>query len=117
MELRQVDAMKIDWERIESIINQAAKTYTGDMNVLESAIGALVMGQFFGWRVLRIIHGSSAYARYQRILGVRFMDVCPDHTKLSRRNNGYRWVEDFGAYWKAINEGLIPSELRARLTK
>jgi len=109
--------MKIDWEHINEIVEAASKKYVGDMGVLESAIGALVMGQFFGWRVLRILHSSSTYARYQRILGVRFMDVCPDHTKLSRRNNGYRWVEDFGSYWKAINEGLVPAELRSNLVK
>lgn len=117
MELRQVDAMKIDWQKINDIVENASKKYTGDMAVLETAVGALVLGQFFGWRVLRIMHGSAAYAKYQRILGVRFIEVCPDHTKLSRRNNGYRWTEDFGNYWKAINQGLVPAEKRAELTK
>ena len=106
--------MKIDWVRIEAIIKNASENYEGDMDILESAIGALLVAQFYGWRVIRVIHSGATYARYERVLGIKFNELCPARTPLSRRNNGFRWTEDFGNYWKAVNNALIPSELRKK---
>lgn len=107
--------MKIDWKRINEIAAHAINDYEGDLGVLESAVGALIMGQFYGWRVLRIIHTGRTYSRYEKILGIKFNELCPARTPLSRRNNGYRWTEDFGNYWKAVNHSLIPVEVNKEI--
>jgi len=108
--------MKPDWDRIETIVARVCRTYRGDLSVLEGAIGALILGQYMGYRVLRIIHSGRTYSRYERLLGVKFNQECPPTTRLSTRNNGYRWVQEFGDYWKAVSQGLIPSQDRRDAT-
>lgn len=107
----------LDWERVRNIIETATASYTGHAAVLESAIGALIMGHMFGWRVLRIMHDGKTYHRYERILGIKFNQECPAETPLSRRSTGYRLALEVGNYWKAIKETLIPSDSRPELVK
>ena len=43
-------------EEQEQIILKNIKEFRGVGTTLESALGALIMGQYFGWRVLKILH-------------------------------------------------------------
>lgn len=110
------DSVPFDFAKLEPIIQAAAKNYQGNLDLLERALGALIMGQLFGYKVLRIIHSPATYAKYERILGVKFREVCPPQTAWSQRNSGYRWAENFGDFWEAIRKNLIPSEGKQETT-
>jgi hypothetical protein len=56
-------------EEQEQILLQNIKEFRGVGTTLESALGALIMGQYFGWRVLKILHNPLTYRRYEKILG------------------------------------------------
>ena len=58
---------------------------------LESAIGALVMGQLFGYRVLELVHSFYTRKKYCEILGIKSLrDFCPAHGPYSDRHYLYR---------------------------
>lgn len=82
----------------QSIIEKAS-TFTGNGHHLESALGAYALGQLYGWRVLRMLHGSRIVRRHERALGVCFQEVCPERTSLSDRVLGIRIADMAGAFW------------------
>lgn len=86
----------------EKIIEQSMANYKGSMEALESALGALLTGTHFGWRVLKIIHSPATYKKYENILGVKFQDICPEKTELSKKVKGYRMAEKLGSFWAVV---------------
>lgn len=92
-----------------TIIDDAIDKYHGDVSVLESSIGALVFGNKFGWRVLRISHSSHSYGKYEKILGLKFKEVCPEYTELSSRSVALNIANSMGKFWDLAN-GRVPFE-------
>lgn len=76
--------------------------YRGDATTLESAIGALVLGQHFGWRALRIIHSPSTFRKYEGILGFKFEDHVPERTHLSSKLLGISIADQTGRFWDVV---------------
>lgn len=76
--------------------------YKGFPDKLENALGALILGQHYGWRVLKIIHGPATYKKYEKLLGVEFKKVCPEQTKLSSKNYGYKIAKKMKSFWAVV---------------
>jgi len=85
---------------IEKIIKNASLNFKGQLPTLEAAIGALYIGQIYGWRVLRIAHGSTSYNKYEDILKIKFNDICPEKGVLGKRSWGLRLAEKMESFWK-----------------
>lgn len=92
---------------LEEIAKEAALNYKGSGNILESAIGAMYVGQIYGWKVLRMIHGSNTYVKYEKILGVKFKDICPDRGPLASNSIGLKIADKLGGFWK-VATGKVP---------
>ncbi len=92
-----------DEKRAKEIIKGAFDVYEGDIRILGSAIGALILGQSIGWRALRIVHAGATYRRYEGILGVRFKDVCPERGIHSNRSIGLSEADRIGSFWKVAD--------------
>lgn len=95
-----------------AVMDEACISFQGNAQELERALGALVLGKYVGWRVLRIMHDGSTYAKYERILGAggrafRFKDYCPDRGPLARRSTGLVWADKINAFWKVVR-GQVP---------
>ncbi len=87
----------------EQTILQHMKEFRGVGTTLESALGALVMGQYFGWRVLKILHNPGTYRRYEKVLGVEFKNVCPEITEFGQKKSiGYAITEKLGSFWAVV---------------
>jgi len=84
----------------DKVIKSAALRFRGTGTTLESAMGAYFMGQFYGWRVLRMMHGSKTYNHYEDLLGVKFTDCCPDRGPLARRSRGLGIADALKSFWK-----------------
>lgn len=105
-------------EETEQIILKQMREFRGNGSTLESALGALIMGQYFGWRVLKLMHNPSTYRRYEKVLGIEFKDVCEDITELGKRKSiGYAITKKLGSFWAVImgkrkvpDKGLIANQ-------
>lgn len=89
-------------EEFVAHIDAVSKEYRGDSSVLFSAIGALMVGRTYGWRVLRIVTSNASYTKYQRILNIDFKEVLPEETPLSHRSLGYTIVKKVGNFWAVV---------------
>lgn len=90
-----------------AIIANAIDRYEGQIEVLESAVGALLFGRVCGWQALRVAHSSPTLRRYEKILGIDFREVLDDRTIFSRRIAGVRRADAFGKFWHALGAGIF----------
>ena len=90
-----------------SLIEQAFKTFEGDVTLLESAVGALFVGRILGWKALRIVHSSATYGKYEKALGVRFKEILPEITPHSKILRGVRLIDMADGFWKTIVNGRV----------
>jgi len=105
-------------EEAEQIILQHMREFSGVGTTLESALGSLILGQYFGWRVLKILHNPATYRKYEKALGVEFKDVCPEITEFGKKKSiGYAITEKLGSFWavvmgkrKVADKGMIANQ-------
>ena len=83
-------------------LEKAAKEFSGNGTTLESALGAVLMGRMYGWRVLKMMHSPATYRQYEKILGIKFRDICKEETKLSRKNVGMKIVAKWNNFWDVV---------------
>ncbi|MAD52845.1 hypothetical protein [Idiomarina sp. UBA3162] len=76
--------------------------FKGHVSTIETAIGAIVIGQRYGWRVLRMVHSSNTMKKYEKAIGLSYEEICPEETELSTRNVGYRASKVIGKYWDIV---------------
>ncbi len=101
-------------EKMIEIIDEAWGTFKGDCTVLESAIGALVLGRKLGWHGVRVMHSRVTFNRYEKILGIKFRNVLPDRGPDSTKLRGIRIIDKIGKFWQAISSGLISAKEAAQ---
>jgi hypothetical protein len=90
-------------EETEQIILQHIRDFRGLGTTIESSLGALVVGQYFGWRVLKLMHNPATYRKYEKALGVEFKDVCPEITELGKKKSiGYAITEKLESFWAVV---------------
>lgn len=85
------------------VVDEAIERYTGDVSVLESAVGALLVGRRVGWRPLLLMHSTATIARYQQVLGVKFREVLPEVGPLAGKSLGWKLLEDVKDFWKVVS--------------
>jgi hypothetical protein len=84
--------------------------YRGNGERLENALGALCLGMVYGWKVIRVMHASSTYAKYQDILDLRFNEWCPETTPLTQRHRGYQLAMKAESFWQLMRGMEKPSD-------
>ena len=100
----------------EARLVKAIREFKGQVPVLESAMGALLVGQHYGWRVLKIVHNQTTYNKYEKILGVKFQDVCPERTDLSKKSVGLKIADAANSFW-AVVRGKIEAPGKTLVTE
>ena len=104
-----------DKTELDAVIAQAMDGFHGNLNELASAIGMLVVGQRYGWRVMLLIHSQATVRKYLKILGLKHLrDVMPEVGELSARSNAWRLVQGTSNFWKVVR-GQIPGIRSSRV--
>jgi hypothetical protein len=93
---------------LSAVVREAILHYEGDATVLETAVGALFLAKAFGWKVVRLIHSTKTYSKYERLLsagfedgeGFKFANHFEERTGQSDRSHAYRLTEEIGSFWK-----------------
>lgn len=107
--------VEIDFDAVKPIIEKAMEK-PGDMVEMSRAVGALILGQVMGWKVLRIALSRNTYAKYEKLLDIKFKDVCLAETPYTARSIGYSFIQDMTDFWDAIRRGSVPPEDRKMIT-
>ena len=89
-------------QQIGKIADKQFKEFKGDMREFESAIGALIIGQQLGWKVLLLAHDRRTIDKYGKILGVDFRESMPEVGELADKSMAWKAVQKVGNFWKAV---------------
>jgi len=76
--------------------------YKGQMDVLYSALGVLLVGRQFGWKVMRLTVSSRTYFKYQKVLGIDFKDELKPLGDLYHKSIGFEIVNGFHDFWDVV---------------
>lgn len=94
-------------QEIFSVIDRAVEQFDGNLDELESAIGMLMLGRHYGWRVILLIHSPSTVRKYLKILDLKNLrDVLPEVGALAHRSTAWRLVDGTQNFWKAVRGQL-----------
>jgi hypothetical protein len=99
-------------DEMVTIIMAAIERYTGNVEVLESAIGALAVGRVMGWRVVYFAHKRATINNFQQVLDVKFRDVLPERGPLARKSVALRIVDGAAKFWDVIKGRVSLPELK-----
>ncbi|OWT66457.1 hypothetical protein CEY11_01035 [Candidimonas nitroreducens] len=90
-------------EELLRLVDRVVDQYDGNLDELESAVGMLMLGRYYGWRVLLLVHSPNTVRKYQKILGLKSLkDVLPEVGMLAHRSDAWRLVEGTRNFWKAV---------------
>ncbi len=93
-------------EEALALVNKAdvlCRDFKGQLDELESALGMLLMGRLFGWKLLVMIHNKRTIRKYEEILDIKIRDVFPEEGALIGKSQAYGIVKLVGNYWKAVS--------------
>jgi len=90
-------------QKYVKIINERSTDFVGQLDELETAIGMMMIGRLFGWKVLALIHSKRTVRKYEDILGIEIQKMFDPEGPLSSKSNGYAFVRNLGNFWKAVS--------------
>ena len=89
-------------DALNNHLSRVVAEYKGQIPVLESALGALIVGQHYGTRVLQLAHGQATLKKYEAILGRPFAELCPEKGRFAYKSIGLKAAEALGGFWKVV---------------
>ncbi len=89
-------------KQLIEIIDKAIKDFSGNSDSLSGAIGYLMIGRKFGWRVMFFMHSQSTVRKYENILGVSSRDVMPETGPMAKKAFAWQALQKVTNYWKAV---------------
>lgn len=102
-------------EELAQVANDAIRNFSGSADELEKALGMLMLGDYFGWKPLVVVHNKRTVRKYEGILGISVREFFPEEGPLALRSLGYSIAKDLGNFWKVVS-GDISVEGRRELT-
>lgn len=82
-------------------IEEATKDYKGDISHLYEAVGMIVVGRLFGWRVMRLVSARRTWADATKLFGDPKM-LMREREKYWQKSLGLKAVDLMGDYWEVI---------------
>jgi hypothetical protein len=83
-------------------VQVAIREFHGQIDVLESALGALIIGQHYGSRVLQMVHSPATIRKYESVIGLTYTDLCPERGTLAFKSIGLSMADKLGGFWKVV---------------
>jgi hypothetical protein len=85
------------------IAQNAILNYSGDVDVLNSAIGMLFTGHYYGWRFLYIVHSKRTVRKYEKVLDIKVTEYFKPTGPLSHRSAGLAEANKHSNFWKCVS--------------
>jgi hypothetical protein len=105
-------------KQLVELIDKAIKEFRGDTTMLASAIGYLMIGRKFGWRVMFLMHRQTTIKKYEKILKIdsRDREVMPELGPWHEKSVAYWALQKVSNFWKAV-KGEIPGVRSTKVLK
>ena len=89
--------------QLDDIIDRSISGAQGQLDELESALGMLLIGHHFGWKVLYLVHSKRTIRKYEDILGIKIREIFPEIGPSSPRSVGLAVAEKYPNFWKVVS--------------
>jgi len=93
-----------DEEKLE-VFNQIEKRFDkfkGNVHEFESAAGALIVGQYVGWKVLLLMHDRKTIKKYGDHLDIDYKDWMEPIGKRADKSIAWNLMKKVEDFWKVI---------------
>jgi hypothetical protein len=82
-------------------IDQVSAEFSGSYDDLQAAIGAVMVGRLYGWRVVRLAGSRRHWTLACNLFG-DLKEVLPERTDLSDKSLALRIVDKAENYWDVV---------------
>lgn len=89
-------------KQLVDIIDKAIKNFSGNSDSLAGAIGYLMIGRKFGWRVMFFMRSQGTVRKYEKILGIKSNEVMPDVGPFAKKAVVWDALQVVGNFWKGV---------------
>lgn len=90
-------------QELLKIERDAVANFSGSLDELQAALGFLRFGDYYGWRVLLIVHNKRTIRKYEQILNINIKEFFPDEGSQSSRSVGLNLAKKIGNFWKVVS--------------
>jgi len=77
--------------------------FSGSLEDLEKAVGMLMMGYHFGWKVLLLVHSKRTIKKYEKILDIDIKEFFPAEGPSAKRSMGLGLAKQIGNFWQVVS--------------
>jgi hypothetical protein len=88
-------------EKLNEKIEEVTKSYKGDISHLYEAVGMIVIGRLFGWRVMRLASGRRVWADATKLFGDP-KELMQEKERYYGKSVGAAIVDKMGNYWEVV---------------
>lgn len=97
--------MKSEAELNEKI-GQVCEEFHGQLDDLYKAVGMMVVGQHYGWRVMRLVSPRSTWTLAGKLFGDP-KEWMRERGRLAHKSVGLKIVDAVGDYWSFVRSGHV----------
>ncbi|WP_146162040.1 hypothetical protein [Nitrosomonas oligotropha] len=90
-------------DELLQIAQTAILNYSGEIDVLNSALGMLFTGYYYGWRFLYIVHSKRTIRKYEKVLNIKVNEFFQPTDSLSHRSAGLVEAKKHSNFWKCVS--------------
>ena len=107
----------ISYEELLHGIEEVSKGFRGQIDDLSQAVGLMVLGRLFGWRVMRLVSSRRCWSVTTKLFGDP-KDLLPERGRYAHKSLGLMISDRLGAYWDFIrgSRDAIPLRDRKEIT-
>jgi len=77
--------------------------FAGSLEDLEKAVGMLMIGYHFGWKVLLLVHSKRTIKKYEKILDIDIKEFFPAEGPSAKRSMGLDLAKQIGNFWQVVS--------------
>lgn len=93
-------------------IDEVSGNFTGQLDDLYTAVGMIVVGRLYGWRVIRLTTQRSTWAKAVKLFGDP-KELMRERGKYAGKSFGLAAVDKLDAYWDVV-KGIVSVPISER---
>ena len=100
-------------EKVDEVIVQ----FRGQIDDLSGAVGLVMLGRMFGWRVVRLTLPRRTWATATKLFDCDLKQLLPERGRYAHKSLGLNIVDQIGGYWDFIRgtKDAIPIQNRKEM--